>query len=517
LKIVGGPAAKTDDRGEYRIAGLPPGPYLICVPSVQYAVPADAPSSAYASSTSSNQAAVQALTLGSIIAPPPRTDAAMDIGDGSTRLLVGNFATPPPPVNGRAQAYPITFFPGVSSPAGAVSIDLRLGEEHRGIDVTVQPVPTSRVSGRVDGPPEGVQGLVLRLLPTGLEELGSGSEAATTLVAGDGSFTFLAVPAGAYTLIARRWSSELTYPTGSGNSLPSTPGNALNSANSGSLLSGPPGSGLLNRTGSGNDTYWARSTVSVGATDVSGLGIVLHRGVTLSGRAIFEGTSRTTVVPPMATFGVGRSGPGSVVTEMSTMPSMPILYAEPANGDPTLGVLRSDNRAEQDPDTFKIDGLRSGEYVLRAQLAATGAFAVKSITMAGEDYTNRPFDASRDRDLSDIVITFTDKVASIAGVVEGDQGLAPMAAVIVFPAERDQWSRYGFTPLRVRSMAASGATGYAFQNLPAGSYHVIAVDASQIAAWQDPAFLEKAAALAPPVALGWGDVRMINLKIVKVR
>lgn len=518
LKIIGGPTSRTDDRGEYRIAGLPPGPYLICVPSVQYSVPADAPPSSYTSTTTPSQSAERALIFGFILQPPPRTDAAMDLGDPSTRLLIGNFATPPPAVNGRAQAYPITFFPGVMSPAGATSVEVRIGEEHRGIDVTVQPVPTARISGKVDGPQDGIRGLVLRLLPAGLEELGPGGEAATALVASDGSFTFLSVPAGAYTIDARRFSSELTYPTGSGNSLPSAPGSSLGGASSGSIASGPPGSGLLNRSGGGTDLYWARTTVTVGARDVSNVGVMLHRGVTLSGRIVFEGTTRVTVNPPMVAFGAGSASPGSIRSETTTMPSMPIMYAEPANGDPTLGVLHSDGRPDPDvADSFRIDGLRSGEYVLRVMGAATGAYAMKSITMAGEDYTNRPFDATRERDLTDVVVTFTDKTASLSGVVQDDQGWAPLAAVIVFPAERDQWSRYGFTPLRVRSVSAAGATGYAFNNLPAGSYYLIAVEPSQIAAWQDPAFLEKAAALVSPIVLGWGDMNTINPTIMRVR
>jgi hypothetical protein len=519
LKIVGGPTGRTDDRGEYRIAGLPPGPYLICVPSVQYSVPADAPPSSYTSPITPSQSAERALIFGSILQPPPRTDAAMDLGDPSTRLLIGNFATPPPPVNGRAQAYPITFFPGVTGPAGATSVELRVGEQHRGIDVTVQPVPTARISGKVDGPEDGIRSLVLRLLPAGLEELGPGGEAATALVGSDGSFTFLSVPAGAYTIDARRWSSELTYPTGSGNSLPSAPGSSLGGASSGSIASGPPGSGILNRSGSGTDLYWARTTVTVGARDVSNVGVTLHRGVSLSGRIVFEGTTRVTVNPPMVSFGAGgASTSGSIRSETTTMPSMPFMFVEPANGDPTLGVLHSNGRPDPDiPDSFRIDGLRSGEYVLRVPGAATGAFAVKSITMAGEDYTNRPFDATHERDLTDVVVTFTDKTASLSGVVQDDQGLAPLAAVIVFPAERDQRSRYGFTPLRVRSVSAAGATGYAFNNLPAGSYYLIAVEPSQIAAWQDPAFLEKAAALVSPIVLGWGEMKTINPTIVRVR
>ena len=42
-QLLAGPVARTDDRGEYRIAGLGPGQYVVHVPSIQSSVPLDAP------------------------------------------------------------------------------------------------------------------------------------------------------------------------------------------------------------------------------------------------------------------------------------------------------------------------------------------------------------------------------------------------------------------------------------------------------------------------------------------
>src|SRR5204862_3823527 len=61
-------------------------------------------------------------------------------------------------------------------------------------DFALAPVPTVRVSGLVQGPPDGYAGLTLRLMSPGSEELGAGAETATSLVGPSGTFTFLNVP-----------------------------------------------------------------------------------------------------------------------------------------------------------------------------------------------------------------------------------------------------------------------------------------------------------------------------------
>jgi hypothetical protein len=108
----------------------------------------------------------------------------------------------------------------------AATVELRAGEQRAGVDVTLTPTTAWRVSGVVDGPPEALARLSLRLLPEGMEHLGNGSEVATASVATDGRFTFLNVPAGSYTIDAPRTVAELTMSrqVGSGVSVGSGPG-----------------------------------------------------------------------------------------------------------------------------------------------------------------------------------------------------------------------------------------------------------------------------------------------------
>src|SRR6185369_1865705 len=97
-----------------------------------------------------------------------------------------------------------------------------------------------------------------------------------------------------------------------------------------------------------------------------------------------------------------------------------------------------------------------GEYVLRMGVGAA-KFTVKSITIDGTDYTTKPIDASLLGPRSEAVVTLTDKLTSVRGVVHDSRGPVTNAAVLVFPVERSMWSRYGLRPIRFRAAPLSGS------------------------------------------------------------
>jgi hypothetical protein len=142
--------------------------------------------------------------------------------DGEHRLVVTSFLTPPAPLNGRPRAYPTTFYPGVRQIEDAQVVAVGYGEDQTGIDLRLQPVSAFTVSGRFDR--QLTQPLLLRLMPQGYEDLAVGSEVATTVSDKDGAFTFLNVPAGAYTLMAQGPLVDMTYGFGIGSRLQDPPG-----------------------------------------------------------------------------------------------------------------------------------------------------------------------------------------------------------------------------------------------------------------------------------------------------
>ena len=124
------------------------------------------------------------------------------------------------------------------------------------------------------------------------------------------------------------------------------------------------------------------------------------------------------------------------------------MGAEPANGSPSLGASRT--RIElQAGGAFSFDGVQPGQYFLRL----TGSsWAIKSITHGGRDYTYVPLEASAGRDFNDVIVTMIEKAGALAGSVRDRNGAAATAAaVMAFPAEREQWTHFGFSPPRFKS------------------------------------------------------------------
>ena len=464
----------TDDRGVYRIGGLTPGRYYVSVPSVQMAAPADSLAAAVSSGTSYGRSSTT-------------SDPTLEIA--GQRLVVGRYAIPSLGPDGRVMAYPPMFYPAATSLNDATVVELDFGTDRAGIDFALRPLPAASISGTVVGPEDARSSLTLRLLPAGSEELGLGAEAATALVGASGRFTFVNVPAGDYVIDARASIVEYEFDAGFARyNLPTPPGARSTGGSASSVRSGTPGTGLTTMR-FGNQRYWGRATVSVSGRDVTDLAIPLREAVRMTGHFVLDGTS-----PPP---------PASIAA---------FIVADPASGRASLGQPRNSISPRDESANFVIDGFLPGEYVLR--FGSAGGWIIKSIVWDGRDYTHTPFDASRGRDFTGVVVTLTDKPPRLEGAVLGtDNRPASAGAVIAFPTERNQWSNYGLTPLRIASARLSNAGTFGFTTLPAGEYYVVAVDDGRINAWQDPAFLESVVATAARVQLAWGQTVTTNLKM----
>jgi hypothetical protein len=482
-----GPSTKTDDRGMYRLAGLAAGRYVIEVPSVETAVPADTPASVVAGM-------LPAMAARGVPAPDYQAVAA----GTHARLVVGSYAIPPP-AGGQPQAYPIVFYPNATSVSGAASIDLAAGQERDGIDFQLRPVPTWRIAGRVDGPGPSIAGLLLRLVPPGAEDLGLGSEAATALVDKDGTFEFLNVPAGRYTLDARRSFAELRYNAQGFSNRPSlpTPGFVSSGGGGGDIAAAPPGTSYAYSNGQGDAAMWASQPIEVGGADLTGVVVTLRRAVSMSGRVVIQDSKRAP--EPGA---AGRPAPQPV----------PFIMIEPADGSTSLGI----HTVRPDPRTlaFAADGLMAGRYLVRTLGAGSGV----SIVWDGHDHTYTPFDTTTGQDVTGVVITIDPDAspAKIGGSVANAAAHPRGVAVIAFPAEPAQWTNYGFQPRRIQATSVTNNGTYQL-NVPAGDYYVVAVDGDRVNGWQDPRFLQAAVALATRVSVGWNDTRSQALQVMEVR
>jgi protocatechuate 3,4-dioxygenase beta subunit len=486
-ELATGPVTHTDDRGAYRLAGLAPGRYVIQVPSVQAAVSAGTtPATARGQGPGTGAANPQALPEG-----------ALEETAGA-RLTVGRYPIPPPPAGGRWFAYPITFHPSTTAVDQATVVALSYGEERTGVDVQIAPVAAATVSGVVEGPPEALTALTLRLLAAGLEGLGQGSESATVFVGSDGRFTFLNVPAGTYTLDAPRTMSEYSIaPSTLGSpTLPAPPGRDGSSMHSGDAMSAPDGTSFVTRNFRGaSGNYWGRTSIVVAGQDLRDVVVRMRPAASVSGEIVVETDPAKPPVAPPSFWGIG---------------------LEPADGSPRLGEPTRDSLSrDSDPNEFELNGLSAGEYVLR--LGNTG-WAIKSAMLAGRDYADAPIDGSSGAALRGLVVTVTNRVASVTGTARDLNGTpAASATVIVFPADPALRTKVGLVPRRIKTARTTNDGGYRFGTLPAGEYLVVAIPGSRPDAWQAPDFFTNAERVAVRVSLGWGDTKSVDLPLATIR
>jgi hypothetical protein len=491
-QLVGGALATTDDRGIYRLSGVKPGRYVVSVLSVQSTVLSTTPEGPPIRAVGELESGGYAGGRGAIVTAP-----GIDV-DGRHRLVVTNFATPPPPAAGGPRAYPAVFYPGVARAADAEAIEMGYGGSRTGVDFQLRPVAGVRVTGRLESRSTMPASLLLRLMPTGSERLGPGSEAATTTSDRDGSFTFLNVPEGNYTLIAQASIVEVSS-GGSSLRLAEPPGFPAGGISIGSSRGAP---GLSQHVRSGQPSAVSgRMAVGVGNTDLTNLVVTLTPSVKISGRVEFaEGA------PPEN-------------LHLS-------LEALTVDGDLSLGQPRGSGVATQTGMTFEVPGLLGGRYILNAgrSLISTpgvgmsgydGPLAVMSIMSGGRDVVETGFDGSLGVDFDDVVITLTTKVPTLEGVVRAGDGPAP-GVVIAFPVERERWVGYGLEPRRLRTAPAGLDGKFKMGELPQGDYFLVAVDAKEAEKWVDPKFLAAAAPFATRVALKWGAAITQDLKLVEV-
>ena len=260
-------ATSSDDRGIYRIYGLPAGEYLVFV---QPRVPG--PLLAQVDGRSVLVGDDVRLTTTEELQWAERAIARGQRGAAPTGA-VPQLAAPPA---AKTAAYANVFYPGTADPSGAALVSLQAGQERTGIDIAVQFVPTATISGVVrDANGQAPKGLSITIMPRGggatlelerelmLMGLGMASGRGVARTSTDGSFTVRAVPPGGYVLAART-----------------------------------------------ADQAWASTEISVDGRDLDGVSLTVSPAMTVEGRLVFE--SGTGAPPPRFTLRLAPLGTGVV-------------------------------------------------------------------------------------------------------------------------------------------------------------------------------------------------------------
>ena len=181
-------AVVTDDRGIYRIFGLPSGEYVVTVRPA-----------AAAEAFSAGLRTVTGADVRQALADVRQSRDRRTPGLPSAAPARSDYATEPP---GRVAFAPV-FYPGTTRASQARLIAVGPGEERTAIDVELEYVPVARIGGTVIGAGGAGSQAYVRLVPDPQETLaGQGGFRAIT-TSPDGSFAFDNVPPGRYVLAAR--------------------------------------------------------------------------------------------------------------------------------------------------------------------------------------------------------------------------------------------------------------------------------------------------------------------------
>lgn len=445
-------ATTTDDRGIYRLFGLPPGDYVLA--------------------TNGGTSDVARLT-------PAQIDTLLRQLENNTP---GQRATALTGLSSYASV-PI-FFPGTPFSAEAEKITLAAGEE-RTADLSIQLMRASSVEGVVGGagpssPPIGVA-LVGEgpALSTGGRFGGYGR---VQVADADGKFTFNNISPGRYTLTARSISAEAAA---TNRSATAGGGTTMNSS-----MGGPP------PAPTDVPLLFASTDVSVSGSDVTGVSLLLQPGMTVSGRVVFDAV---TAAPP---------------ADLSTI-RVRLVIPEPPNETVTINGITVTRFAipavpAKADGTFEITGVMPGTF----RMTSTGLGSnwwLRSAVINGRDVLDTPIDIPQGGDVTGALLTFTDRHNALTGTLQSASG-APASEffVVVFPADRALWQR---NARRMQSTRPGTDGKFTIRDLPAGEYFIAALTDVDPSDLNNTKFLDEIVPASLRVTIADGETKTQDLRI----
>jgi len=419
----------TDDRGMYRFFGLTPGSYIV-------------------------GGLIESVGVSSIDVP---TTAEIDrrfaewdrAGGGAPASTVPKSASAVrPAVYGQAA----TFYPGTVDAREAAPIALAAGDE-RVADFVVSPVSVVQIEGRIgtgDGSPLPVIAFALETDgPSALDTYNTTVRVRPTPA--NGRFLITGVPPGHYNLkvVAQAGRSATAAPT------------------------------------------WASAELSVSDRDVTGLNLILHSAVHVSGRVVVDaGTAAATSLPSAMRVTLN-SGDGQTRRLLTY-------------GMPRLSV----NAAVGADDKFDLTGLVPGNWTF--SLNGAGSLWLRSAIADGRDAADVPLQIT-DSDIRGMTVTLASAGAQLSGALQTwDKEPATDFTIVVLTTDRGLWRS---AARRIRSTRPATDGQFHIDNLPSGEYFIAALTDAEPDDLADPAFLESLAPSAIKLTLGEGERRIQNLTV----
>jgi hypothetical protein len=238
------------------------------------------------------------------------------------------------------------------------------------------------------------------------------------------------------------------------------------------------------RGGGDGDPEIGSIPLTVANEDLTNVQVVTTQGATLSGTV------------------VAAQGSGTALPRGIEITSQPVPFGRSPGG----GTARLEANG-----AFTLRGLLGSRVIRVGGLPPD--WMVQSITLNGTDVTDRVFEFTGDQELRGARVTVTDRVTEVNGTVSSANQPARDYTVVIFPEDNTKWA---FPSRYVRSGRPDQKGLFRIRALPPDErYLAVALDYVEEGEASDPEFLERIRASATRFALGEGETRALDLKLVQ--
>jgi protocatechuate 3,4-dioxygenase beta subunit len=233
----------------------------------------------------------------------------------------------------------------------------------------------------------------------------------------------------------------------------------------------------------------AAMPITVGDADVQGLELTVSKPASVAGQLVLR----------------GRTDPPAGGLTQATMRLTPIAH-DAMHRRGAAYVVRVDGDGR-----FSFPEVRPGSYQIAGSFREPTPWFLDTVSVAGRDVTFDPVAISAGQTVTEVLVTLTDRRASLAGTVVDEAG-RPVARAAVLVYAKDPRSR---SPAGYRlAIGYSSADGdYVVKGLRPGAYRVATLSHVEFAAWFEPGFFDQLDAAATEVSIAGDGQTILNARV----